>query len=150
MRPLAGERIHLSAPSLSLLSAGPLFWLLDMARFGTVERWWTTVAGALPGVWAGQIRWCLGAAGTPWRDCKRVLRWVQAAMAPTSGGSRRAPSQRPKWQIWKWIQCRWQGKSCHPFFRVRVRVCDSSPLLLNATVELRSIGAALAHGSRCP
>jgi hypothetical protein len=39
---------------------------------------------------------------------------------------------------------RWRGKSCHPF--LRVRVCDSSPLLLNAAVELRSIGAASAHG----
>jgi hypothetical protein len=145
MRPLTSERVQLSAPPSSLLSAGPLFRLLDTARFSAVKRRRTTVVGALPNVRAGRIRWCLGVAVTSQHDCKHVLRRVQAATAPTSGGSRRAPSRRPKWQIQKWIQCRWQGKSCHPF--LRVRVCDSSPLLLNAAVELRSIGAASAHGS---
>jgi hypothetical protein len=36
-RPLTGERVHLSMPPSSLLSAGPLFQLLDMAR----ERPWS-------------------------------------------------------------------------------------------------------------
>jgi hypothetical protein len=40
-----------------------------------------------------------GAASTLRRDCRRVLRRVQAATVPTSGGSRRAPSRRPKRQI---------------------------------------------------
>jgi hypothetical protein len=38
MRPLASKRVHLSMPPSSLLSTGPLFQLLDMARFGAVER----------------------------------------------------------------------------------------------------------------
>jgi hypothetical protein len=45
---------------------------------------------------------------------------------------------------------RWRGKSRHLFLRVRVRVCDSSPLLLNVAVELRSIGAASAHEDPTP
>jgi hypothetical protein len=43
---------------------------------------------------------------------------------------------------------RWRGKSRHPF--LRVRVCDSSPLLLNAAVELRSRAWASAHGGLTP
>jgi hypothetical protein len=40
-----------------------------------------------------------GATATPRRDCRRVLRRVQAATVPTSDGSRRAPSRRLKRQI---------------------------------------------------
>jgi hypothetical protein len=85
MRLLAGDRV---------LSAGPLFWLLDTARFGAVKRQRTTVAGAHPSVRAGWIRWCLGAAVTPRRDCKRILggsKWPRrqraaAAVRPLPGG----------------------------------------------------------------
>jgi hypothetical protein len=40
-----------------------------------------------------------GAAATPRCDCRRVLRRVQVATVPTSGGGRRAPSWRMKRQI---------------------------------------------------
>jgi hypothetical protein len=40
-----------------------------------------------------------GVTATPRRDCRCVLRRVQAATVPTSGGSHRAPSRRPKRQI---------------------------------------------------
>jgi hypothetical protein len=43
---------------------------------------------------------------------------------------------------------RWRGKSRHPF--LRVRVFNSSPLLLNAAVELRFIGVVSAHGVPTP
>jgi hypothetical protein len=49
-----------------------------------------------------------------------------------------------------WIRRWWRGKSRLPSLRVWVRVSKLNPLLLNTAVELRSIGAASAHGVSMP
>jgi hypothetical protein len=78
-----------------------LRWRPEPTRRRPDKRRWTRGPGPFPErvVFKDGRSGHGGAAAIPQRDCRRVLRRVQAATVPTSGGSRRAPSRRPKWQI---------------------------------------------------